>query len=296
MRPIEKRRAHTGYFWLFVLPALLLYVLFMLAPLAGTLGYSLSNWDGISVGFEFVGLKNYVRLFTQDSAFRISLLNSFKFVGIYTVLVNLVSISLALLLDAALDKLRGVVRSIIFMPNVISLIMVAFVWKFMFTKVYDELSITKGGFLPDIAWFGSNAAAMATIIITLLWQSTGYFMVIYVAGLQSIDQTYYEAATIDGANYWHNLWHITLPMLMPSITVNLFLAISGAFKTFELPYLMTRGGPGDSTNLIAYNIYREAYLANHAGYASAKAVILCIIVMFVAVFQIRAMKKREVEV
>ena len=120
-------------------------------------------------------------------------------------------------------------------------------------------------------------------------------MVIYVAGIESIDRTYYEAALIDGAGYWQRTFKITFPLMLPSIIVNIFLSISGAFKTFEIPYLMTRGGPGDSTNLIAYNIYKEAYLSNHAGYASAKAVVLCVIVMCIAIFQIRAMKRKEVE-
>ncbi|HCS75252.1 MAG TPA: ABC transporter permease [Clostridiales bacterium] len=272
-----------------------IYIIYV-GSFTGTFIYSITNWDGISVSYEMVGLKNYVRLFTEDAAFRNSLGASFMFVGGYTILVNLIALGLALLLNLISKKIKSIIRSIIFMPNVVSLIMVSFIWQFMFTKVYDELTVVNGGLLPDVTWFSKGSTAMVTIIITLLWQSVGYFMVIYIAGIESIDKTYYEAAMIDGAGYWQRTCRITLPLILPSITVNIFLAISGAFKTFEIPYLMTRGGPGNSTNLIAYNIYREAYMSNHAGYASAKAVILCLIVMFIAFFQIRAMKRKEVEV
>lgn len=293
MKEKKKRQVHTASFWMFILPALFLYALFMLVPLLGTVLYSLTNWDGISVIYEFVGIKNYIRLFTNDSAFRSSMAVSFRFVALYTILVNSIALALAVLLDRVNKKLKSFIRSVIFMPNVISLIMVSFIWQFMFTKVYSELA--GDGFFPDITWFSNSATAMVTILITLIWQSVGYFMVIYVAGIESIDRTYYEAALIDGAGYWERTFKITFPLMLPSIIVNIFLSISGAFKTFEIPYLMTRGGPGDSTNLIAYNIYKEAYLSNHAGYASAKAVVLCVIVMCIAIFQIRAMKRKEVE-
>lgn len=283
-------------FWMFVLPALVLYIIFMIVPLAGTVGYSLTDWDGVSVSLVPVGFKNYIRLFTKDPMFAESLKVSFVFVVTYTVLVNILAFGLALMLDLTGGSRKNIFKSIIFIPNVISLIMVAFIWQFVFTKVYGELTIDRGGILPDITWFSKGSTAMLTIIITLLWQSVGYFMVIYAAGAESIDRTYYEAATIDGANYWQRTYNITLPLMLPSITVNIFLAVSGAFKTFEIPYLMTRGGPGNSTNLIAYNIYKEAYASNHAGYASAKAVILCLIVMTAAIFQVRAMKRKEIEV
>lgn len=292
----KRKKQEIISFWVFVLPALLLYGVFMIVPLAGTVGYSLTDWDGISVSFGWTGLKNYVRLFTNDAIFAESLKVSFLFVTVYTVLVNVLALGLALMLDLAGGKRKQTFKSIIFMPNVVSLIMVAFIWQFIFTKVYGELTKGNGGILPDITWFSKGTTAMLTVIITLLWQSLGYFMVIYTAGMESIDRTYYEAAVIDGANYWQRVCGITLPLMIPSITVNLFLAVSGAFKTFEIPYLMTRGGPGNSTNLIAYNIYKEAYSSNHVGYACAKAVALCVIVMTVAAFQVRAMKRKEIEV
>jgi raffinose/stachyose/melibiose transport system permease protein len=292
----KRKKQKIVSFLVFVFPALFLYGVFMIVPLAGTIGYSLTDWDGISVSFGWNGLKNYVRLFTKDTVFAESMRVSFVFVAAYTVLVNVLALGLALMLDLAGGKRKQVFKSIIFIPNVVSLIMIAFIWQFIFTKVYGELAIGNGGILPDITWFSKGSTAMLTVIITLLWQSLGYFMVIYIAGVESIDRTYYEAATIDGANYWQRVRGITLPLILPSITVNIFLAVSGAFKTFEIPYLMTRGGPGNSTNLIAYNIYKEAYASNHAGYACAKAVILCLIVMTVAAFQVRAMKRKEIEV
>lgn len=140
MKEKKKRQVHTASFWMFILPALFLYALFMLVPLLGTVLYSLTNWDGISVIYEFVGIKNYIRLFTNDSAFRSSMAVSFRFVALYTILVNSIALALAVLLDRVNKKLKSFIRSVIFMPNVISLIMVSFIWQFMFTKVYSELA------------------------------------------------------------------------------------------------------------------------------------------------------------
>lgn len=279
-------------FWMFVLPALFFYGLFMLVPLIGTCVYSLTDWNGIAEEFHFVGIQNYFRCF-QDSQYRQSLFITIKMVVIYVIAVNVLAILFAVLLESKFIRGRKIFRSIIFMPNAISLIMVAFLWKFMFTKVFNSL--------PDlfsflkISWFGNGTTAMVTIIVALLWQSVGYFMVIYIAGLQSVDTTYLEAAYIDGANGRQRFFRITLPLIMPSIVVNVFVSISGAFKTFDIPFMMTQGGPGNSTSVVAYDIYKEAFLKNNVGYASAKAVLLCILVMFVTYFQIRSSKAKEVE-
>ena len=127
MKEKKKRQVHTASFWMFILPALFLYALFMLVPLLGTVLYSLTNWDGISVIYEFVGIKNYIRLFTNDSAFRSSMAVSFRFVALYTILVNSIALALAVLLDRVNKKLMSFIRSVIFMPNVISLILVSFI-------------------------------------------------------------------------------------------------------------------------------------------------------------------------
>ena len=293
MKEKKKRQVHTASFWMFILPALFLYALFMLVPLLGTVLYSLTNWDGISVIYEFVGIKNYIRLFTNDSAFRSSMAVSFRFVALYTILVNCIALALAVLLDRVNKKLKSFIRSVIFMPNVISLIMVSFIWQFMFTKVYSELA--GDGFFPDITWFSNSATAMVTILITLIWQSVGYFMVIYVAGLQNVPNDLIEAAQIDGASPLKTLFSVKIPMVMPSVTICMFLTLTNSFKMFDQNLALTAGAPERETEMIALNIYNTFYgRVGWQGVGQAKAVIFFVIVGILAFLQLKITSSKEV--
>jgi len=181
------------------------------------------------------------------------------------------------------------------MPNALSLVVVSFLWSVMFTDFWREfVSLLQWDFI-DISWFRSGGTALAATTITFLWQSVGYYMVIYIAGLQMIDPSYYEAADIDGGTYWAKFRFITLPLVMPSISVATFMSLVTSLKMFAIFFLMTQGGPGRSTEVMGMNIYNEAFNTGRMGYGSAKSIILFIIIFFVTRIQIRFTKSREVE-
>lgn len=281
-------------FFSFVLPALILYVIIFIIPMLGSLAYSFTNWDGIDSAFSFVGFKNYIRAFTGDQRFVQVLGNTMKFALINVLLVNIVAMSLAILLDLKL-RYKNIYRSIIFMPNAISLIIVAFLWQFIYTKIYPEFVKGLGLKILDISWFATGRTAMLAIAVALLWQCVGYYMVVYITGLQTIDSSLMESADIDGASGWKRIRYIILPLIMPSIVVCVFLTIASSFKQFELFFQMTNGGPGSSTEVVSLNIYNEAFIKSNVGYGSAKAVMLSIIVLIFTSFQLKVFKSREVE-
>ncbi len=260
----------------------------------GSVIYSFTNWDGIASTFHFVGFKNYIKAFTDDQRFIQVLGNTMKFAVINVALVNVVALGFAMLLDMRL-RYRNIYRSIIFMPNAISLIIVAFLWQFMYTKIYPEFVKSIGLDVLDISWFASGRTAIVAIAVALLWQCVGYYMVVYITGLQTIDSSLMESADIDGASGWKKIRYITLPLIMPSIVVCVFLTIASSFKQFELFFQMTNGGPGSSTEVVSLNIYNEAFIKSNVGYGSAKAVILFVIVLIFTSFQLKVFKSKEVE-
>ncbi len=200
---------------------------------------------------------------------------------------NLLALLLALILDAKM-KTRNILRSIFFLPNVFSLIIVAFIWSFIFRLI-----------LPAITgisiWLGSIDLAPYAVLMVTIWQGCGYLMIIYLAGLQTIPVEITEVASIDGANWFQRLNRVTLPLLLPAMTICLFYSLSSSLKTFDVIMALTSGGPGYVTTPIVLDIYFNAFNNNQFGYATAKAVFLCVIIMLVTGIQLFLMKKREVE-
>ena len=280
---------------LFVLPALIPFVIFFLFPFISSIYYSFFKWNGISDGMEFIGLQNYIEMFTSDAYYQHSISFTMKYALINMVLVNVCAMALALFLNLKL-KTRNILRSIFFIPNVISPIIVGFIFRFIYlTGSVNMYQLTGIGFF-NTNWLGTSDNAMFSIAIANLWQSVGYIMVIYLAGLQTIDAAYIEAADIDGCGPIQRFFYITLPMMMPSLTVNLFIVTAAAFKSFDMNIALTNGGPGTSTTTLALGIYREAFFNNRLGYASAGAFVLFLIVATITFLQVSFTKKREVVV
>lgn len=285
----EKR---TTY-WLFTLPVLIPYVIFFLIPILMSLYYSMLDWNGISKAGEFVGLKNYMELF-HDKNYLNSLWFSIKFALCSVVLSN----AIALLLALWVNKKRvtsNIMRTSFFMPNVICSIVVGFLWIFIFNQVSTSLYSATGIEIFGISWLSDPTYAFVSILLVSIWQGAGYYMVIYISGLNSVDATYMEAAAIDGAGRIQQFIHITLPLLMPSITVNLFMATANAFKLFDLNLALTKGGPGRATTAMALDVYTETFTNNRMGYGSAKAIILFLVVMVITLIQTSYTKRKEVE-
>jgi raffinose/stachyose/melibiose transport system permease protein len=279
----------------FVFPALLFYAVFMLAPAFGGIGYSLTDWNGLNPDYRWVGFANYAEALTDDPFFLDSVWFTLKFVVFMVVLQNAIAILLAVLIESR-GRSKAWFRTIFFMPNMMSMIIAGFMWLFIFTRVSSYLAErAKLGFL-DHSWIGDPDFSFYAILIVSLWGGVGYLMVIYIAAIQSVPKTLKEAAAIDGASAVQTFKSITFPMIFPAVTIGIFLTLNSSFKVYETVYALTGGGPGRATQAIALNIVEEAFSFNSRyGYASAKAMILFLIVFLITIVQLRLMKNREVE-
>jgi raffinose/stachyose/melibiose transport system permease protein len=280
---------------LFVAPAFAVFAAIKLLPAVLGLGYSLTNWNGINPGYRFVGLANFIELFTQDSDFWIALGFTLRY-GIWIVLLtNLAALGLALGIES-LKKGNGLFRTIFYLPNMISMIIGGYMWNFVFTQVVYHFVDNWGWSFLDHSWIGDPSFSFIAILIVALWGGTGYIMVIYIAALQSVPKMLYEAATIDGAGAVRRFLAVTLPMIRQAFTICLFITLNNAFQVFDVVYALTGGGPGRSTQVVAINIYEEAFArSSRFGYATAKSTVLFAVLLIVTAVQLFVMKRREEE-
>jgi raffinose/stachyose/melibiose transport system permease protein len=293
---IDKKNSRSKLWsWLiFIGPAFIFYLAFMLIPSIGAGYYSLTNWNGLARVSSFIGFDNYVEAFTEDPDFVNSIWFTLKYTAIVLVFQNVIALFLAVMIESR-TRAKSFFRTIFFMPNMISLIISAFMWVFIFTIALPELS-KYGLSILNQGWLGDSEVSFYSIILVSLWRGTGYMMIIYIAALQGVPKHLKEAAVIDGASPFQSLLHVTVPMIMHAITICIFLTLNESFKVFDLVYGLTGGGPGRSTQVIALNIYDEAFSNNFRyGYANAKAMILFGIVLIITFFQVRVMKNKEVE-
>lgn len=291
---INSKSARKNIIFLsFAFPALLLYSIIYIVPLLTGVFYSFTRWNGISFSKEFIGLANFIELFS-DGRFGNSLFFTIKYAIFNVIIINVLAFCLALMLDRN-SRGIGLLRSIFFIPNVISMVIVGFIWQFTFMNITGELATLTGFAFLDQSWLGNPDISFYSVTLVSVWRGTGYIMIIYLAGLQTINQDLIDASRIDGASAWRRFVHIILPLMVPSINVCLFMTIANSFKMFDLVFAMTRGGPGYATEVISMNIYNEAFLNDRYGYGIAKAVVLMLIILLITYIQIKILKKKEVE-
>ena len=283
----EKRKSLLA-----VLPALCLFLVFTYVPLLMTLRYSITDWNGYSKEYNYVGLKNFVEIF-RDSEVKMALGNTFYFTIVTVGVGIVVQLMLAIFLFEKL-KGRNVLRAILYAPCIISPVIVSLIWQnfFQYAGIINEI-MGKFGFTVD--WLGDPNVVKNVLIFINTWQWAGYGMIIFMTGLTSIPADVYEAAMLDGAFGWKKFRYITWPLLMPSVTVNVFVSITGALRLFDLPFVMTGGGPMNASKTISMTIYDNAFLYERFGYSSAVGVLLFVIVATITVIQLRITTSREVE-
>lgn len=278
----------------FCLPAFLLYSTFVLYPALGGFWYSLTNWNGLNPTYDYVGFSNYKELL-GDENFRQSLVFTSKYVVFMVILQNIIALLLAIIIES-FTKTKNMFRTIFFFPNMISMIVGGFIWLFIFTRVFPFLANALGLMILDESWIGNPQYSFYSILILSLWGSVGYLMIIYIAALQNIPKQLLEAAKIDGASKLQVNWHVVRPLIANSITIGVFIALSTSFKVFDQVYALTGGGPGRATQVVSLNIFSEAFaMQSRYGYASAKAVILFVLILGITLIQLLIMKRREVE-
>lgn len=283
------RRGETIAGYLFLLPNIVGFLVFSSLPVLATLVISTLHWDLIRPP-TFVALQNYQQMLFSDATFWTVLRNTTYYV-VGTVPVGIVlSLLLALALNA---EIRGITafRAIFFIPVISSAVAVAVVWQWLFNSDFGLINygLSLLGF-KAIPWLSSTAWAMPAVIIMAIWKHVGYDMIIYLAGLQGIPTTLYEAAAIDGANRWNRFRFITIPLLTQTTFFILVISIINSFQVFDLAFILTRGGPGDATNTVVMYIYDQAFQFFQMGYAAAVAWVLFLIILVITLVQWRVQK------
>jgi len=278
----------------FVGPAFIFFTIIVAIPFVLGMYYSFTDWNGVTGHMGWVGFDNFRTIFTEDEAFWHSFWFTTRFSVASVILVNLVGFMLAFMLTRPL-KTRNMLRTIFFLPNVIGGLLLGFIWQFIFVKGFASVGEATGIGFFELPWLGDATTAFWGILIVSVWQGAGYLMVIYISALVNIPNELVEAAHIDGATTPQMLRHIIIPMVMPAVTVCLFLAISWAFKMFDLNVSLTKGGPFRSTESVALNIYQEAFQNNRYGLGTAKAFLFFVAVAIITSLQVYFTKKREVE-
>lgn len=285
---IKQHNPIRKYFPIFVLPTLICFACFFLIPFIMGIGLSFTNFTTVTDIRGFVGFQNYIKAFTTDKEF----IHALGFTSLFTVVavitVNIFAFSLALLLTKGL-KATNFFRSIFFLPNLIGGIVLGYIWNLLINGVLLHYFGQDISFKTEYGFWG--------LVVLTNWQLIGYMMVIYIAGLQQVPEDLLEAAQIDGARPLAVLFKIKIPMVMPSITICLFLTLSNSFKMFDQNLALTAGAPEKTTEMLALNIYQTFYNrnANWHGVAQAKATVFFIIVALIAFLQLKLTTKKEVE-
>lgn len=279
----------------FALPALLVYLVVVIYPSLAGAFYAFTDWSGLG-GSSFVGLDNFKKIFTDDQSFG-ALKNTLLLTVFIVVVQNLIGLGLALGVHTKIRS-KYLLRTIFFAPAVVSPVVIAFLWKYLFNPDPDSgLNALFGffglGFLQH-DWLGDSKLALWSVGFTVVWQFAGYSMVIFLAGLQGVPRELEEAAALDGAGRWHRFRHVVLPLIAPAVTINLMLSTIGGLKLFDQVFAITNGGPGYSTETLSTLIYKQAFVFSAYGYSTAVALVLAILVAAIAMFQLKYLRSREV--
>ncbi|MTH51809.1 ABC transporter permease subunit [Bacillus mangrovi] len=283
MKKEQSRRKWAPY--LFVLPNLLIFLTFIIIPALMGLVYSFTRYNGVSE-MTFIGLENYVRLFNNPEFWKI-MMNTIYYAALVVPLVFAISLGIAVLMIKEM-RARGIFRAIIFWPTMISFIIVGLSWKWIFGDSFGIITyLLEAWGLPSVKWLSDPAVAKITIVIATIWARVGFFMVIFIAGLQAIPASYYEAAQIDGANRRQLFWKITFPLLKPTSLLVFMLLIVESVKAYPLIFSLTGGGPANETKLMVQYIFEFGFTKSEVGYASAMSVILFLLIGIFTLIQFK---------
>ncbi len=279
-------------YFLLIVPGMLIFTVGVILPLLLAFRYSVTSWDGMSVEKEFVGISNYINLW-KDANFRQAWWFTIKFTIANTIVQNVFALLFAVALDSGI-KAQKVYRTILFIPCLVSAVIVGFVWLKLYSNVLPELNEVFGTNI-NFLLFGDGKTVLRGLVIANNWQWIGYWMLIYLAGLQSVPSDLYEAAKVDGANAVQRFFNVTIPMLAPAITICVVGITTGSLKVYDLLVSSTGGGPGRSSTSVIMMIYNTAISGRQYGYGSAMSVTLVFILLLVAMIQVKGLKSKEVQ-
>ncbi|WP_059173260.1 carbohydrate ABC transporter permease [Bacillus sp. FJAT-27445] len=280
----------SNFYLLVAVPAFVLFFIFHTYPALQGIFYSFTDWKGYG-DWNFVGLKNYLNVFKDDRAGN-AYLFTFQFAIVTTILVNIISLLVAMGLNSKI-KFQKTLRAVYFLPYILSILIVGFIFNFIFAHMLPQVGEALGWDWLAKNILGDSDLAWLGIVLVAVWQSVAFSTILYLAGLVTISEDLYEAASIDGAGAWRKFWSITFPMIAPFFTINMVLAMKGFLQVFDQIVALTGGGPGRSTESIALLIYRGGFEGGEFAYQSANAVLYFIVIVAISVFQLKILNKRE---
>ena len=280
--------------FLFIVPALVFYLIFWISPVLMSFFYGLTNWSGLG-DYDFVGLDNFKFLIKEGTLFN-SMRNTIIYAVIVVVWGNLQALALALLLNMKL-KARGAFRTIFYIPALFSTIVVAFIWSYVYAPYYGMLYevLGKVGIGENLNLLGSTSTALIAVAFVETWKTSGTMTIIYLAGLQNIPEEVMESARIDGCSAWQSTIRVKIPMLANTITINVMLGLINGFKSIDYVFALTGGGPGTSSSTLMYSIYKMAFMEGQFGKAEALAAVAFIFILAISVVTLLIMKRKEIE-
>ncbi|MBQ6972961.1 MAG: sugar ABC transporter permease [Synergistaceae bacterium] len=278
----QNERART--FLMISIPILLLFFAFNTLPLIKGFMYSFTNFRGYGTKFDWVGWRNYIDLFT-DSRVGNSYWFTFKLALVATILINILSLVMALALNAKI-RFKSFLRGMYFIPNILGALVVGYIFSYIFTYILPAITSTASMLAnKNLAWIA--------IVIVCAWQSIAMNTLIYISGLQTVPEDVYEAASLDGATGWNRFRYITFPLIMPFFTINMVLCMKNNLMVFDQIMALTKGGPAQSTESISFLIYNNGMGGGQFGFQSANAVIFFIVIVIISVLQLKYLNKKE---
>jgi raffinose/stachyose/melibiose transport system permease protein len=288
------RREQRITYMVMTIPGLILYSVFLILPILMGVYYSLTDWTGIGTKFNFVGLDNYVKVFTNDKRFGNALIFNLRYTIYLVAGIVVIGFILALLLNREM-KGRSFFRTLYFMPAVLSMITIGLVFKQIYFYVLPSMGKAVGSAVFSENIIANRQLAIYGILFVHLWQGVALPTLLFLAGLQTIPADLYEAASIDGANGWHQFRSITVPYILPTLSVVLVLGVKQGLNVFDYINAMTKGGPGGATTSIAMLIWQNAWERNRFSYSIAQAVVTGLLIALISFIQIKFTNDRKVE-
>ncbi len=279
---------------LFTVPAMLLVTVMMYIPFIMSGYYSLTEWNGIAKEPVFIGLDNFKNIFTGGSEYMGAVWFTVKYTIGFVIFANVISLLLAVALTQKF-KFVNVFRGIFFIPYIMSMTIVGFIWKFIFTQGFAKLYEVTGWAFWNESWLGSPELAFYSVVFVGIWQALGFYIVLYIAGLQAVPADVLEAATVDGAGKIQRFFKVTLPLLGPSFTTCIFMSLTNSLKVFDIILALTKGGPGGATYSATLQIYRDAFTNNQYGMGSAESMVYFVFVLVVTQLVLKIFSSREVD-
>ena len=278
----------------FILPSLALVTLFLLYPTFNSFRYSLTNWNGVAKEYAFIGFENFKNVIEAPEFITI-LINTFYFIILYVPVLNILALLFSVIVFD-IGRMANFYKVVLFLPNIASMVVVGFIWRNIYNPTTGPLvTVLEACGVPHWIqdWLGQKATVLPAMSIAVIWYAVGFYMLIYLGGLSTVPGELYEAGSVDGLGWWGKLFHITIPMISQSITINIIVSTIAILTLFDLPYVLTAGGPGYASQTMSLMSYTYAFKSMQQGKGMALAVMLTVVTILFSLAELIFLRRKE---